>query len=183
MLGFLRLWRLITLCENLWFKRGLKQSYSPRQELCNDMLHTTYMQENLVDSWLLVVGNQIANLTPGPSFGHNLCFKCLNGPCKPILEIYISIAFHWYKELLNAMGFDPCNHTLKLQEFTRTPTPKVGVPLGVWRSIPPHSLALPLPFLARNLGTPCLGRKPKARVVTMSIRSKNIMSDREEHEE
>jgi hypothetical protein len=41
------------------------------------------------------------------------------------------------------MGFDPCNCSLKIQESTRTPTPKVEAHLGVWRFIPSHSLALP----------------------------------------
>jgi hypothetical protein len=35
----------------------------------------------------LVVKNQIANLIPDPSFGHNLCFRCPNGSCDPILDI------------------------------------------------------------------------------------------------
>jgi hypothetical protein len=51
------------------------------------MSHATWTWENWGDSWLLVVGNQIANLTPGPSFGYNLCFKCPNGSCEPILDI------------------------------------------------------------------------------------------------
>jgi hypothetical protein len=29
------------------------------------------------------------------------------------------------------MGFDPYNYGMKIQESTRTLTPKVGVPLGV----------------------------------------------------
>ncbi len=32
---------------------------------------------------------QVDNLAIGPSFGHNLCFKCPNGSCEPILDIYI----------------------------------------------------------------------------------------------
>ncbi len=100
------------------------------------------MQGNRVDSWLSVVGSQTANLILDLSFGHNLCFRCPNGSCEPILDIYVSIAFQWYKELFNAMGFDPYNCDMKIRESTRTLTPKVGVPLGVWRSIPSHSFAL-----------------------------------------
>jgi hypothetical protein len=83
------------------------------------------------DSRLLVVGSQIANLTPGPSFGHNLCFRCSNGSCEPILDIYVPRAFQRYKELFNPLGFDPCNFFLKIWESIGTPTPKVGAPLGV----------------------------------------------------
>jgi len=105
--------------------------------------HASYTHENWGDSWLLMAKSQIANLTFGLSFGHNLCFNGLNGSCKPILDMYVPRAFQWYKELLNPMGFDPCNCSLKIQESTKTLTPKVGVHLGVWGFIPSHSLALP----------------------------------------
>jgi len=36
------------------------------------------------------------------------------------------------------LSFDPWNCSLKFQESTRTPSPKVGVALGVWRFIPSH---------------------------------------------
>jgi hypothetical protein len=41
----------------------------------------------------IMVGSQTANLTPGLSFGHNLCFKCPNESCEPILNIYVLISF------------------------------------------------------------------------------------------
>jgi hypothetical protein len=86
-LGLPQLWPLIILCADLRLRRGLNQSYSPRQELSNDMSHATCTQGNLINSWLLVVRSQIVNLTPDPSFGHNLCFECPNGSCEPILQI------------------------------------------------------------------------------------------------
>ncbi len=87
------LWSPTTLRADLGSKCGLKQSCSSRQELSNGMWHDVYNQVNRVDSRLLVVGSQIANLTPDLSFAHNLCFKCPNEPCEPILDIYTSIAF------------------------------------------------------------------------------------------
>jgi hypothetical protein len=122
---------------------GLKQSCSPRWELSNGISHATYTQKNQGDSWLLVVGSQIVNLTLDPSFGHNLCLKYPNGSCEPILDINVLRAFWWYKELFNPMGFYPCNHSLKIWESIRTLTPKVGAQLGVWRFIPSHSFTLP----------------------------------------
>jgi hypothetical protein len=175
-LGLLWLWGPITSCANLWLKWGLKQSYSPRWEISKDMSHATCTQVNRGDSQLLVVGNQTANLTPDLSFGHNLCFKCSNGWCEPILDIYVSIAFQWYKKILNLMGFDPYNHSLKIQEYTGTPTPQVGVALGVWGFILSHSPTLPrvrcvsrASLLFRVLASPCLGREPKVKVVTPCI--------------
>ncbi len=94
------------------------------------------MQGNWGDSWLLMVESQIGHLIPDPSFGHNLCFKYSNGWCKPILNIYVSKYFQWYKELLNPMNFDPCNHPLKIWESIGTPIPKVRAHLGVWGFIP-----------------------------------------------
>jgi hypothetical protein len=104
-----------------------------------------------------VVENQIAL---GLSIGHNLCFRCLNGSCKPILDIYVSIAFQWYKELFNTLGFDPCNHFLNFQG---------GSSFG---SVRVHSLTLSftlrLPSWLATLQALSLGHKPKARVVTMN---------------
>ncbi len=66
---------------------GLKQSYNPHQELFNNMSHVAYTWRKKVDSWLLVLGSQIISLTPDFSFYHNLCFKCPNAWCNPILDI------------------------------------------------------------------------------------------------
>jgi len=139
-LQLLQLWDPITLCADLWLRWSLKQICSPRQELSNGMLHATYTQGNRVDSWLLVVGSQIGNLTPNLSFGHNLCFRCPNGSWEPILDIYVSIDFRWYKKIFNQMGFDSYNCPLKIQKSIGTLTPKMGVHLGVWRFIPSHFL-------------------------------------------
>jgi len=92
-LGLPRLWGAIPLRANLWLRWGLKQSCSPRWELSIGMSHTIFTHRNWVDSWLLVVENQTANLTLGPSFGHNLYIKCPNGRCEPILDIYVPRAF------------------------------------------------------------------------------------------
>jgi hypothetical protein len=79
----------ISLCADLWLRWSLKQSCSPRRKLFNNMWHTTYTQGNQSNFWLWMVENQVDNLTPRPYFGHNLCFKCPNGSCEPILDIYI----------------------------------------------------------------------------------------------
>jgi hypothetical protein len=136
-----RLWGAITLCVDLWLRSN--QSCNPCQEFFNNMSHTTWRQGNQVDSWLLVVGSQIGNLTLDLSFGHNLCFKCLNGSCEPIFDIYVLITFQWYEEFLEPLGFDPCNHFLNIRKSTRTPTPHMGVHLKVWGFFPSHSFALP----------------------------------------
>jgi hypothetical protein len=101
------------------------------RELSNDMSHASFMQGNWVDSQLLVVGSQNANLTPNPSFGHNLCFRCPNGSCERTLNIYVPITFQWYKELPNSMVFDPCSRSLKIQESIRILTPKMRAHLGM----------------------------------------------------
>ncbi len=112
--GVPQLWRPIIFCANLWLRWGLKQSCSLCQKLSNYMQHITYTQVNKGDSQLLMVGSQIGNLFRNPSFSHNLCFKYPNGSCEPILDIYISRSFQWYKELFNLMSFDPYNFPLKI---------------------------------------------------------------------
>jgi hypothetical protein len=74
------------------------------------------------------------------------------------------------------MAFGPCNHSLKIRESIKSPIPKVGVHLGVWRFIPSHSLALPKAWnvilgslLAYTFANTCFGRKPKIRVAIMCI--------------
>jgi len=138
----LRLWSPITLCADLQSGWNLNQNYSPHRELSNSMWHASCTQGNWVDARLLVVRSQTANLTPDLSFGHNLCFRCPNGWCKRILEIYVSIAFQWYKELLEPLGFDLRNHSLNIRESTMTLIPNMGVHLGVWGFFPSHSFAL-----------------------------------------
>jgi hypothetical protein len=134
-----RLWGCITWRANLRLQWRLKQNCSPYQEISNDILHVVFTQGNRVDSRLLVVGNQIGNLTPGLSFGHNLCFKYPNGQYKLILDIYISISFQWYKEFFEAMSFDPYNCALKNRESTWDSNSQHGNSLG---SVRAHSLTL-----------------------------------------
>jgi hypothetical protein len=68
-----------------------------------------------------VVESQIASLIFGLSFCHILCYRCPNGPCEPIFDIYTLITFQWYKEHPNARCFDPYNRTLKFRKSRRTP--------------------------------------------------------------
>jgi hypothetical protein len=88
------LWTAIAPRPELGSGRGLNQSCSSCQELSNAVLHSLRRRREEVDSRLLVVGSQIDNLTPGPSFSHNLGCKCPNGQCEAILDIYTSRAFH-----------------------------------------------------------------------------------------
>jgi hypothetical protein len=97
-MGLPGLWRPITLQTDLGSQCGLKQSCSSHWELSNAVLHSWIRHREEVDSRLFVVGSQIDNSIPGPSFGHNLCFRCSNEPSKLILDIYAPRAFQWYKE-------------------------------------------------------------------------------------
>jgi hypothetical protein len=111
----------ITMCSDLQSGWDLKQSFSFRGELFNSLSHATYTHGvRLISDFL----------TPDLSFCHNLCCRCPNGSCKPILDIYTSITFQWYKKLLDARCFDLYNCSLKVQESTETPTPKMGSSLG-----------------------------------------------------
>ncbi len=111
-------------------------------------LKKNYITSNLYFAWIVITQWEefcldSKKLTPGPSFGHNLCVKCPNGSCEPILDIYISRSFQWYNEFHNPIDFDPCNYSLKIRESIGTLTPKVGIHLGVWRFIPSHSPTFP----------------------------------------
>jgi hypothetical protein len=90
------LWELITPDCIVWSRRGLNQSCSPRRDLSKDISHSQFGGRKEVDSRLLVVGSQIASLTPGPSFAHNLGYRCPNGQCEAIFNIYASRPFQWH---------------------------------------------------------------------------------------
>jgi hypothetical protein len=160
----------ITSGADLWLGWGLDQSCSPCRVVSYGVLHPTCTQGNWVDSRLPVVRSQTTNLTPSLFFSHILCCRCPNGSCEPILDIYVSIVFQWYKELFKARGFEPCNCSLKFRESTETPTPKHnGSSFG---SVSVHSHTLPhfgASPLACTLANPCLGHKPKARVATKYV--------------
>jgi hypothetical protein len=119
--GLSRLWAFITSHPDLWLERDLKQTCSSPCELFNGVSHSTCTHWDQVDSWLLMVGSQTANLTISLSFNHNLCCKCSNGSCKTILDIYTLRPFQRYKKHLNARCFDPYNWTLSFWESPRTP--------------------------------------------------------------
>jgi hypothetical protein len=118
--GLSGLWAFITPSSDLRLGWGLKQTCSSPRELSNGVSHFTCTHRDRVNSWLLVVGSQTASFTPGPSFDHNLCFRCPNGSCEAILDIYTSRPFQRYKEHLKARCFDSCNRTLSFRESQRT---------------------------------------------------------------
>jgi hypothetical protein len=90
------LWELITLDCDVWSQRSLNQTCSPRQDLFNDVSHSQFRGRKELDSRLLVVRSQIASLTPGPSFAHNLGYRCPNDQCEAIFYIYASRTFQWH---------------------------------------------------------------------------------------
>ncbi len=103
---------------------GLKKHFIPCQELSNDMWHTTCTKVNQGNSRLVVVRSQIGSLSPDPSFGHNLCFKYPNGSCEPILDIYISKYFQWYKEISIQWVLPPEISLWKFRNPSRFQLPK-----------------------------------------------------------
>jgi len=138
------------------------------------MWHATHKQGNQGDSRLLVVESQISNLTPGLSFGHNLSFKCPNGSCEPIFDIYVTRVFQKYNEFFSPMSFDPLQSPFENSKIHRDSNSQSGSSLG---SVGVHSLTFSyIPesmkcdswasLLARTFASPCLGREPNAKVVT-----------------
>ncbi len=127
-------WELITPDCRVESQQGLNQSCSPRRDLSNEVLHSQIGCREEVDSRLLVVGSQTASLIPGPSFAHNLGYRCPNGQCEAIFDIYASRPFQWRQERINESSFGPWCRTLNIQESWRTPSPQLW---ECWSS-PPH---------------------------------------------
>jgi hypothetical protein len=123
--GLPGLWTHTTPGFNLRLEWGLNQSCSSPRELSNASSHSIYRRWEEVDSRLLVVGSQTANLTPGPSFAHNLGWKCSNDQCEAILDIYTSRTFQWHQEHPNPRCFGLCCRNLNIRESRRTPNPQL----------------------------------------------------------
>ncbi len=94
------------------------------------MSHAQIGRREEVDSRLLVVGSQIASLTPGPSFAHNLGCRCPNRQCEGIFDIYVSRPFQWHQEHPNARCFSPCCRALNIRESRKTPNLQLFQVLG-----------------------------------------------------
>ncbi len=120
--GLPELWEVTTPSLDLGLERDLKQTCSSPQELSNGLSHSFCTPWGRVDSQLFVIGSQTVSLTPGPSFDHNSCCRCLNGPCEAIFDIYTLRPFQRYKGHLKARCFDLCHRALKSQESRRTPS-------------------------------------------------------------
>jgi hypothetical protein len=128
--GVLGLWELITPDCEVWSRRGLNKTCSPRRDLSNDVSYSQFGGREEVDSRLLVVGSQTGSLTPGPSFAHNLGYRCSNDQCEAIFYIYASRPFQWHQENLNARCCGPCCWALNIRESRRTPNPHFFQVLG-----------------------------------------------------
>ncbi len=128
------LWELITPDYEVWSRQGLNQTCIPCRDLSKDVSHSQFEGREEVDSRLLVVGSQTGSLTPGPSFAHNLGWRCPNGQCEAIFDIYASRTFQWHQEHPNARCFGSCCRALNIRESRRTPNPQLW---KCWDS-PPH---------------------------------------------
>ncbi len=73
-----KLWTFISSSNQVFLEHMKKPSYSPQNDLFNNVLHAPI--ENHLTSTLrgFVVGSRIPNLTPASSFDHNSCISCLN---------------------------------------------------------------------------------------------------------
>ncbi len=134
--GLPELWTAITPDCRVRSRRGLNQSCSPRRDLFNAMSHTQIERREEVDSLLLLVGSQTASLTPGPSFAHNLGYRCPNGQCEAIFDIYVSKPFQWHKRTPKCEVFWALLSSSKhsgVPEDSKSPTfPSVGLHPHTW---------------------------------------------------
>ena len=103
--GLPGLWDIIASHLDLRSGRDLNQTCIPLWELSNATSHSRFGCQEEVNSRLLVVGSQTGNLTPGPSFAHNLGCRCPNDQCEAIFDIYASMTFPMRRVLGLAVEF------------------------------------------------------------------------------
>jgi hypothetical protein len=147
------LWTAITPRPDLGSWRGLNQSCRPRRELSNAVSHSRNARGEQVDSRLLVVGSQIASLTLGLSFAHNLGDRCPNAQWEGIFDIYASRPFQWPQEHPNASCYGSCCRALNIRDSRRTPNPQLFQVLGFTPTLGQVRVATPM---ALWLLPPCL---------------------------
>jgi hypothetical protein len=124
-------------------RRGLNQSCSPRRDLSNAMSHSQIGCREEVDSRLLVVS---ASLTPDLSFAHNLGWRCPNGQCEAIFDIYVSRPFQWHQKHPNSRCFGPFCRALNIRESRRTPNPQLFQVLGFTPTLGQSGVATAIAF-------------------------------------
>jgi hypothetical protein len=137
------------------------------------MWHATWMHENRGDSWFLVVGSQISNLIPNPSFGHKLCFKYQMGHASPFKTSMFqelsndikNFSIQWFLTLVITFWKFGNPFRLQLPKWKLIWECRGSFPL-TFLHYQEHEMWLPGSLLAHTFASPCLGREPKARVVT-----------------
>jgi hypothetical protein len=78
-----------------------------------------------------VIGSQILNLTPDPSFDHNSCISSLNDQGEGTLDIFTLRPFQWYFGGPIWCFFVFSTKALNIRDSCKSATPKMGVHLGI----------------------------------------------------
>ncbi len=134
-----KLWMLISFSNQVYFEKTRKISYSPKKYLSNGVQHTP-IRPHLAPAFKgFMVGSQISNLTPTPSFDHNLCKSSLNEQYQSTLNIHVSRPFEWHLGGAIWSFFAFSTKALNIRNSLMNATPKVGVHLGVIGLHPLHS--------------------------------------------
>jgi len=122
-----------------------------------------------------VIGSQIFNLIPNPSFDHNSYILGLNKICKGILNIYTLIHFQWYLGGSNWCLFTLSTNILNIQDSTQVQLPKWEC---TWESLDSISYILPHLWKCNVSLLNTLNHEHEVRVVTTTPLSKyNIFNN------
>jgi hypothetical protein len=127
------LWGLLTPDCQVWSRRSLNQSCSPRRDLSNAMSHSQFGGREEVYSQLLWSGVKLSVWLPALLLPMTWATDVQMANARPF-SIYASRPFQWHQEHLNARCFGPCYRTLNIRESRRTPSPQLW---ECWDS-PPH---------------------------------------------
>ncbi len=85
-----KLWMLIYFSNQICFENVKEISYSLQKNHSNDLQHAPIGAHLTTTFKGFVVGSQIPNLTPAPSFDHNSCKPSINEQCEITLSIEAS---------------------------------------------------------------------------------------------
>jgi hypothetical protein len=91
-----KLWMLISSSNQNYLEHMRALSYNPKKDISKGVSHVTIRDHLTPTLRGFVIGSQISNMIPAPSFDHNSCILGLNEQFDGILNIYTSRPFQWY---------------------------------------------------------------------------------------
>ncbi len=126
-----KFWMFISSSNQNFLEHRTTITYSFQKYLSNGVLFAPIGNHLTPTLRGFVIGSQILNLTPDPSFDHNSCISSLNDQGEGTLDIFTLRPFQWYFGGPIWCFFVFSTKALNIRDSCKSATPKMGVHLGI----------------------------------------------------